>query len=127
MNEKLDTKVENEDGYIYREATPFIAACNDDDGDDDDDDDDYKNNDDDDCDDDDDRDAPLRRTVEAGAAGSCARGAVTGHVVDHRVHDHTDDGDDDDDDDDTSVEGKRNSLHSKMIIKHCQRHNGPEG
>ena len=101
----------------YREATPFIAACNDDDGDDDDDDDDYKNDDDDDCDDDDGRDAPLRRTVEAGAAGSRARGAVTGHVVDHRVHDHTDDGGDDDDDDDTSVEGKRNSLHSKMIIK----------
>ena len=36
----------------YREATPFIAACNDDDGDDDNDDDDYKNYDDDDCDDD---------------------------------------------------------------------------
>ena len=91
VNEKLDTKVENEDGYIYREVTPFIAACNDDDGDDDDDDDDYKNYDDDDCDDDGDRNAPLRRTVEAGAAGSRARGAVTGHVVDHRVHDHTDD------------------------------------
>ena len=43
---------------------------------------------------------------------------MTGHVVDHRVHDHTDDGgNDDDDDDDTSVVGKRNSLHSKMIIK----------
>ena len=47
---------------------------------------------------------------------------MTGHVVDHRVHDHTDDdgddgGDDDYDDDDTSVVGKRNSLHSKMIIK----------
>ena len=50
MNEKLDTKEDNADGY--REATPFIAACNDDDGDDDDDDDDYKNYDDDDCDDD---------------------------------------------------------------------------
>ena len=37
MNEKLDTKEDNADGY--REATPFIAACNDDDGDDDDDDD----------------------------------------------------------------------------------------
>ena len=116
MNEKLDTKEDNADGY--REATPFIAACNDDDGDDDDDDDDYKNYDDDDCDDVDGRDAPLRRTVEAGAAGSRARGAVASHVVDHRVHDHTDDdGNDGGDDDDTSVVGKRNSLHSKMIIK----------
>ena len=39
---------------------------------------------------------------------------MTGHVVDHCVHDHTDDGGDDDDDD---TSGKRNSLHSKMIIK----------
>ena len=41
MNEKLDTKEDNADGY--REATPFIAACNDDDGDGDDDVDYYKN------------------------------------------------------------------------------------
>ena len=50
INEKLDTKEDNADGY--REATPFIAACNDDDGDDADDDDNYMNYDDDDCDDD---------------------------------------------------------------------------